>query len=196
MAAMITETSMVRYNKHQIPDSDWNAAPLRSLIRHIVETHHAFLQTELGALERLLGRCAQRTEGGALAREVHRVIQHLKRDLELQMRKEETILFPAILDLETTVAAGGKPAYSPFGSIANLSRVTVQDNDKALLAMNELRELTNDYTCTEDRESAMPGLFSRLSNLSAELNRHFHLEKDILFPRAVDLETKGQSHCQ
>ena len=48
------------------------------------------------------------SDGSALP-DLHRMIRHLRRDLELQMRKEETILFPAILELEATVAAAGQP---------------------------------------------------------------------------------------
>jgi iron-sulfur cluster repair protein YtfE (RIC family) len=90
---------MKHHNKHQIPDPDGNAAPLRGLIKHIVETHHAYLQTELPALDKLIARLAQQCPGGAILPELHRAIKHLNRELELQMRKEETILFPAILEL-------------------------------------------------------------------------------------------------
>jgi len=196
MAAMTTETLMVRHNKHQIPDTDWNSAPLRSLIRHIVETHHAFLQTELAALEKLLGRTAQQNTSGAVVRDLHRIVQQLRRDLELQMCKEETILFPAIAALEATITTGGQPEYSPFGSVGNLSRVTAQDHCKAARTINEIRQLTNDYTCPKDCDPGLAGLFARLSNLATDLHRHFHLEKNILFPRAIDLETKGKARCQ
>src|SRR2546422_9105490 len=126
---MITETAMDRYNKHQIPDPDWNAAPFRSLIKHIVETHHAYLQTELPALEKSIGRDRRLASDGHIWPDLYRVIRHFKRDLELQMRKEETILFPAILELEATGAAGGQGEYSEFGSVGNLPRGTAQDHD-------------------------------------------------------------------
>jgi len=192
---MITETAMDRHNKHQIPDPDWNAAPLRSLIKHIVETHHAYLQTELPALEKSIGRDGRLASDGPILPDLYRAIRHLKRDLELQMRKEETILFPAILELDTTVATGAQGEYSEFGSVANLSRVTAQDHDKAARTMHEIRELTNNYTCAKDGEPGMAALFGRLAALAADLHRHIHLEKNILFPRAIDLE-RGKSRCQ
>jgi len=193
---MTTETAMVRYNKHQIPDVDWNAAPLRCLIKHIVETHHAYLQTELPRLEKLLGKRAQQSPDGVLMRDLYRIVGCLKRDLELQMRKEETILFPAVLDLEAKVAAGAQPEYSQFGSVANLSRVMAQDHDKTVRTIHEIRQLTSDYTCAKDCEPGMPDLFNRLAELASDLHRHFHLEKNILFPRAIDLETQGKTRCQ
>ena len=193
---MTIETAMVRYNQHQIPDTDWNAVPLRCLIRHIVETHHAYLQTELPALEKLLGKNSRQGKEGPLLRDLQRVIQHLKRDLELQMRKEETIVFPAVAELEAIVEAGGRMEHSQFGSMANLSRITAQDHDRAMRAIQEIRQVTGDYTCGKDCEPYMPPLFSRLANLASDLHRHFHLEKNILFPRAVDLEKRGMTRCQ
>jgi regulator of cell morphogenesis and NO signaling len=191
---MTTETAMVRYNQRQIPDTDWNSAPLRSLIKHIVETHHAYLQTELPALDKLIGRTAQQCSDGSILPDLHRAIKRLNRDLELQMRKEETILFPAILELEATVPAGGQPEYSPFGSVANLSRVTAQDHERAGRTLHEIRQLTNNYACT-NCEPGMANLIQRLGALTADLHRHIHLENDILFPRAIDLE-RGNTRCQ
>jgi len=184
----IETVRMEHHNKHQIPDPDWNTVPLRSLIKHIVETHHAYLQTELPALDKLIARLAQQCPDGTILPELHRAIKHLNRELELQMRKEETILFPAILELEATLAAGGQPDYSPFGSVANLSRATTQDHEKAARALQEIRQLTNNYTCAKDCAPGMTELIRRLATLATDLHRHVHLENDIVFPRAVDLE--------
>lgn len=184
------------HNKRQMQDPDWNAAPLCSLIKHIVETHHAYLRTELPALDKLIRRLTQHGSDGSVLPDLQRAIQHLKLDLELQMRKEESILFPAILELAATVAAGEQqPQYSQFGSVANLSRATAQDHDKAARTVEEIRRLTNNYTCARDSEPDIPTLFQRLAVLAADLHRHIHLEKNVLFPRAIDLE-RGETRCQ
>ena len=185
---------MDRNDKCPMPDPDWSAVPLRNLIKHIVDTHHAYLQKELPALDNLVGRITPRGSDGSLLPDLHRLIRHLRRDLELQMRKEETILFPAILELEATVAAGGQPEYSQFGSVANLSRATAHDHDHAARSIEEIRQLTNNYTCPIDGESGAPALCRRLATLAADLLRHIHLEKDILFPRANELE-RGDTRC-
>src|ERR1051325_11106498 len=116
---------------------DWRLAPLRDLIRHIVETHHAYLQTALPALDKLIGRIAHHGSEWSFLPDLQRTIQQLRRELELQMRKEETTLFPAILELETAAARGRHPEYSQFGSVANLSRVTTQDHEKVVRTLHE-----------------------------------------------------------
>jgi iron-sulfur cluster repair di-iron protein len=88
-------------NVKQRPEPDWQILPLRNLIKHIVDKHHAYLHSELPALDRLIGRMTTESpiDDVPLVK-LHKTIQRLKRELELQMRKEEAILFPAISDLE------------------------------------------------------------------------------------------------
>jgi regulator of cell morphogenesis and NO signaling len=193
--AIWRESAPMGNDQWEISDPDWSAAPLRSLIKHIVETHHAYLQKELPALDTLVGRIVPRgCEDSALV-DLRRLIRHLRRDLELQMRKEEAILFPAILELEATVATGKQPEYSQFGSVANLSRVTAHDHANAVRTMEEIRQLTNNYTCSKDSDAGMLQLCRRLASLAPDLLRHIHLETAILFPRANNLE-RGDTPCR
>jgi regulator of cell morphogenesis and NO signaling len=107
------------------------------------------------------------------------------------MRKEEAILFPAIVNLELTVAAGGPPIPSQFGSVSNVTRVLGQDHYKTACALDEIRELTNNFVCPSDVQLTMPALFRRLKTLAVDTHHHVHLENNVLFPRAVALE-KGE----
>jgi molybdenum cofactor biosynthesis enzyme MoaA len=61
------------------------------LVDRILETHHALLKRELPRLSKAL-----ETDGGAL----QAPFEQLKGELEVHLRKEETVLFPAIRALE------------------------------------------------------------------------------------------------
>jgi regulator of cell morphogenesis and NO signaling len=175
--------------RKQASQSDWRSVPLRVLIKHIVETHHGYLHSELPALEQLIaGILLHESSDGVPLADLHRTVQHLKRELELQMRKEEAILFPAIAELESAIVAGGQPRPSQFGSVANLSRVLGQDHHKAARELHEIRVLTNNYCCAPGVQTSIPALFRRLRYLAADMHRHVHLENNILFPRAIALE--------
>src|SRR5690349_9361297 len=100
---------------NQRDERDWSRGSLRSLITHIVESHHAYLRKELPALDTLLAM--NRPPDDSIFAEVHRLVRLLHRNLELQMRKEETILFPAILELEANPARAGHAGHSQFGSL-------------------------------------------------------------------------------
>ena len=75
-------------------------------------------------------------------------IQHLNRQLEVQMHKEDAILFPAIADLEKVVVPGGRPSGLVFGSVANPTRAMGEENNRAADATHEKSVVRNNVTCT------------------------------------------------
>lgn len=171
----------------QRQQADWRTQPLRDLIKYIIDKHHAYLHSELPALDQLTEKLAVESQSDVVLPlgKLHQSVQRLARELELQMRKEEAILFPAIVDLETN---GPQATPSQFGSVANLSRVLGQDHSKAARELGEIREITNNYHHDRGGPLAIPALFRRLRALAMDLHKHVHLENNILFPRAVTLE--------
>jgi regulator of cell morphogenesis and NO signaling len=172
---------------------DWRAVPLRRLINHIVDTHHAFLHRELPALDKYIVDHHPRDSVWPPA--LVQVFQCLKRDMEVHMRKEETILFPTIVDMQTAVASGRRPRALPFGSVANFSRVLEQEHRRTAGVLHEIRVLTNNYTCAPAASDNLQTVYRRLQAMAADVHQHIHLENNILFPRAIDLE-KGELLCQ
>jgi regulator of cell morphogenesis and NO signaling len=175
-------------------EHDWRMASLRTLIGHIVGTHHNYLRRELPALEELVSQMHAQTAGRQPAfLALYRVVHELRRDLELQVQKEEAILFPAIAELERSAASGAAPRLSQFGSVANLSRVMSKDHEKTARALREISALTDHFAILPDGPPRLAVLFERLRVFIADMHRHLHLENNILCPRAIALE-KGESY--
>lgn len=175
--------------------TDWRVTPLRTLIRHIVNTHHSYLRVELPALDKWISKILeQHPSERELLRTLQRAIQRLQRNVEVQMIKEEAILFPAISDLERAAVSGGPPSDMQFGSVANLSRVMGAENNAAASTLHEIRILTNNYTCPPEGSTALKTLLERLRSLAGQEHRHLHLENNILLPRAIVLE-QGVTAC-
>jgi regulator of cell morphogenesis and NO signaling len=172
-------------HRHKDKNSDrvWNDCPLKELIDHIVSTHHAYLRAELPALEKLAGAVGTNLPEAELVR----LVKRLNQDLELQMQKEETILFPAILALEPASRERRHIEHSKFGSVRNLAKVLGSSRSQTLKAIEEIRHLTNDYNPPMDA-NGVPCLFRRLASLDRDLHRHIYLENEILFRRAAELE--------
>lgn len=173
---------------------DWRTVPLRILIDFIVNTHHAFLHRELPVLDRCIAAHHAGSEHVWLPA-LRQMFHHLQKDMEVHMRKEESILFPTIADMETAMAAGRTPLSLPFGSVANFSRVLEQEHRQTAGVLQEIRVLTNNYTCPPRASEDLRMLFRRMQILVADVHRHIHLENNILFPRAIDLE-RGESLCR
>jgi regulator of cell morphogenesis and NO signaling len=104
------------------------------------------------------------------------------------MFKEEQILFPYIVAMaEATVQKRAVP-FAPFGTVNNPIRMMMREHDTAGQILRELRALTSDYKVPDGVCLSYQTLYQALENLEKDLHRHIHLENNILFPKAVDLE--------
>jgi regulator of cell morphogenesis and NO signaling len=180
------------FRVNRTASNPWQRATLRGLIGHIVDTHHEYLRNELPVLDGLTGRIADDPAAAkpAFLAALQTTIHELRRNLELQMQKEETILFPAIAELER-VDSSAEPCVAQFGSLANLVRVMGKEHEKALRALATISNLTNDVTPISGTGATLTVLFVRLKALIADMHRHIHLENNILYPRAIELEKGG-----
>ena len=104
------------------------------------------------------------------------------------MKKEENILFPYIKQL--ALAKKNKEQMSPsaFGSIEN--PINMMESEHTLVGgfAEKMRELSNNYTPPADACSSYTVLFAKLDEFEKDLHQHIHLENNILFPGAVQLE--------
>ncbi|HEV8131024.1 MAG TPA: iron-sulfur cluster repair di-iron protein [Acidobacteriota bacterium] len=168
---------------------DWQKRRLSDLATYIVNKHHAFVRQELPRLERLL----YEVRSAHLARHPElRDFQALLRDLALElthhMRKEEEILFPYIALLES---AADRTAVLPrpcFGTVRNPVQMMTQEHDNAGQALRRIRATTGDYAVPADGCATYRALLESLRAFEQDLHTHIHLENNILFPRACQLE--------
>jgi len=172
-------------------ERDWSQATLTELCEHIVQTHHEYLRNELPRLSDLARKVAEahgdeRPEWHTL-REVY---ESLRSELQLHMQKEEHVLFPAIMQMEQANA----PLRFPFGTVANPIRMMEYEHDNAAQALEQLRQLTNDYTPAEDACPTTRALLDALQTLEKDLHLHIHKEDNILHPRAIALEERVSRH--
>jgi regulator of cell morphogenesis and NO signaling len=168
---------------------DFQNASLPELITHILDTHHVFTKSEMDRLQ-LLADKVLAAHGGNHPELVHldELFTRLCADLKPHMFKEEHILFPCIIAL--TEAADQKRAvpYAPFGTVDNPIRRMMMEHDTAGEILRELRVLTSDYTVPADACISYKTLYQSLENFEKDLHQHIHLENNILFPKASDLE--------
>jgi regulator of cell morphogenesis and NO signaling len=75
--------------------------------------------------------------------------------------------------------------------VRNLTKVIGKSNSQTLSLVEEIRKLTNGYSPPTDANGIF-GLFQRLAGLEKNLHRHLHLENEVLFRRAAELEGEIQ----
>ncbi len=79
-----------------------------------------------------------------------------------------------------------------FGSVEQPITRMMMDHDQAGEELRELRNLTNNYTPPPAACTTWRALYRALEDLELDLHQHIHLENNILFPRALALNSEKQ----
>lgn len=165
---------------------DYNAMPLDTLAEHIVTVHHGYLKRELPRLREMSAKVARvHGESDARLEPLAEVVDALVREMESHMLKEEQMLFPVIQQLEN---ATERPE-TRFGSIANPIRMMESEHDESGDHLEQMRTLTDGFTPPDWACNTYRALLGGLHDLEMDLHQHIHKENNILFPRAIEVES-------
>jgi regulator of cell morphogenesis and NO signaling len=172
-----------------IATDEFQKLSLPELITHILETHHVFTKSEMERLQ-LLADKVLAAHGGNHPELVHldELLTRLCADLTPHMFKEEQILFPYIVTMTEAAKHNRRLPLVPFGTVNNPIRMMLREHDTAGQILRELRALTSDYKAPADACISYQTLFQALENFEKDLHQHIHLENNILFPKALELE--------
>ena len=174
-------------------DRELRSGSLAELISHIVRTHHAFVRAQIPEMKRLLEKVhSKHGANHAELTPIRDVFHGLGQELMLHLMKEENILFPYIERMEESVVQREPILPSPFGTVANPVRMMEHEHDDAGAALRSLRETSQDYAPPADACTSFRALYTALENFEKDLHQHIHLENNVLFPRALEMETKHQ----
>jgi regulator of cell morphogenesis and NO signaling len=110
----------------------------------------------------------------------------------MHMHKEEMILFPYIERYESAVDAGRTTPPVPFGTVANPIAMMEHEHNTAISALRSMRASAGGYTVRQDTADDLRALYAALQELEQDLHVHIHLENNILFPRALKLESANR----
>lgn len=157
------------------------------LVDYIVGNHHRYVRETAPTILAHAKKVA-RVHGDHRPETVRiaELFEGVVRELDQHMQKEEGILFPAIKRIAG--GAGSAPAAMPFGSIRNPIRMMEMEHQDAGNDMAEIRQLSHDFTPPEDACMTYRVLYQELHAFEQDLHQHVHLENNILFPKAVELE--------
>lgn len=171
------------------PGLDFQNASLPELITHILDTHHVFTKSEIDRLQALADKVLV-AHGGNHPELVHvdELLAQLCADLKPHMFKEEHVLFPYIMGLAEAAKQQHAGPFAPFGTVNNPVRMMMMEHDRAGQILRELRALTSDYKVPADACISYQTLYQALENFEKDLHQHIHLENNVLFPKAIDLE--------
>ena len=141
------------------------------LTRHIETRYHARHREQLPRLAELAAKVETVHSDDARAPAgLAEVLRRLIGEMEVHMKKEELILFPAI-------RKGGMPGIeNPIG-------VMRADHDHHDCEIAEIRRLTGNLTLPEGACRTWTALYEGLAAFIADLEAHIRLENEVLFPQ-------------
>jgi regulator of cell morphogenesis and NO signaling len=169
--------------------TDWRARPLIELTTYIVDEHHFFTRRELGRLSLLTAKvCSAHAANHPELLRIQSLFQSLEHDLLPHMHKEEHILFPYIERMEESLSRREPIPQAFFGTVRSPVRMMMLEHDNAGEILREIRDASQNFQVPDDGCPSYELLYQGLESFEQDLHQHIHLENNILFPRAVEME--------
>jgi regulator of cell morphogenesis and NO signaling len=170
---------------------DWSGKNLSTIASGIVTTFHACTREELMTLEPLADKVLSvHGERRSELAEVRTLLGELKGDMLPHMLKEEQVLFPYVTQLEEA-NAGHRDAPTPFfGTVKNPVRKMMEEHDRVGELLARLRVITDGYQPPESACFSYRELYRRFAEFETLTHEHIHIENNLYFPRAIELEDR------
>ena len=167
--------------------SNFGSWDLDLLTDYIVKKHHRYVAAKVPELKAYLNKIAKVHGSRHLELlKIEELFSASAYELLSHMQKEETILFPHIQKLVSTTDS----TPPPFGSVQNPIQMMMHEHEVEGERFRIIAELTDDYTPPSDACATYKVAFSMLQEFEEDLHHHIHLENNILFPKAIQLEEK------
>ena len=180
-------------NRHEAgpEEANWAGAPLADLTKHIVQKHHGYVRGAVPRISALLAKVkAKHGENHSELAAIEKEFLGLGQEMYAHMQKEEQILFPYIEKLERA-RQGQQPLEPPFfQTVRHPVHRMMEEHDSAGRALQAIRSLSTGYQTPAGACESYRQVYRSLEEFEANMHTHVHLENNILFPRAVELEAK------
>lgn len=182
---VLRELAWIEKKDHdQLPD--FTRMEIDELTRFIEKFHHEYtvdsilnIKSNIERLVRLHGRRHPELEI------IEKIFDDMAANLTVHMKHEEFILFPYIRKM---VKHRKKVGSQIFRSVTSPIATIIRDHENEGERLKKLDALTHHYTAPDDACITFKATYAAMKDLEADLHVHLHLENNILFPRATELE--------
>ena len=157
--------------------ADWFQEPLPALIDFLTSDHRSLLEANLPAMRRRIDEAIAAVGERVELRRMQAIFRYLSAGISSHVINEEHELFPVINNL------GINPAAPKLRIGQRVLRELVE-HETFRDRLRTLRELAQRLP----ENAAVSALRTALSAFSQEINRHMHLENNVLYPRAIEVE--------
>ncbi len=168
--------------------NDWQ---LDFLVDYIMNNHHQYVRRMIPVISLHTDKVASvHGKNHPETLQIADLFLAVRDELEGHMMKEERVLFPQIKQMVLNQKENSQFYPPPFGTIQNPIRMMEYEHTNAGDALQQIRELSNNYSFPEDACNTFKALYSELKEFEEDFHKHIHLENNILFPKSVELEAE------
>jgi len=159
------------------------------LADYIYNQHHIYYYEEGPVIAELVYKVsAKHGSQYPQLEEVKKLYSRLQEELKTHFLKEERVLFPFIKAMTKAKANGDFSELHVLSSVQEPVHMMEMEHDAAGELLRELRKATNDFTPPQGACNSFGLLYHKLAELEEDLHQHIHLENNILFVKALELE--------
>ncbi|MBS1550415.1 MAG: iron-sulfur cluster repair di-iron protein [Bacteroidetes bacterium] len=178
-------------NATQESSGDFNSWPLDLLADYVEKVHHSYVAEKTPVLLQFLNKVS-RVHGDRHPEliEIYQLFEDSAQDLAAHMKKEELILFPFIKKMMHAEKNNLELDNPHFGTVENPVAMMKHDHEMEGERFRQIAELSDNYQFPEDACNTYRVTYQMLEEFENDLHKHIHLENNILFPKAVELEKK------
>jgi len=171
--------------------TEYKSWPLDLLADHIEKKHHRYVEERIPVLKQYLNKINK--VHGAKHPELQQIYDLFVAsggELAMHMKKEELVLFPYIRKMVKAKQNGETLDAPRFGTVKNPIQTMMNEHDNEGERFRQIEALSDSYTPPEDACGTYKVAFAMLKEFQDDLHLHIHLENNILFPKAEELESE------
>lgn len=168
---------------------NFNQWPADVLADYVVNNHHHYIEQVTPTITNLLSKiCNVHGDRHPELLEIRDIFKKTSGELAAHMKKEELILFPFIKKLVNAHANSTNADSKLFDSVTSPIHQLNEEHLDEGEQLERMAALSNNYTPPEDACITYQTTFRLLKEYESDMHLHIHLEKNILFLKAQELE--------
>lgn len=172
-------------------DNKWSDASLVEIVHFLEERHRVINQEKMPRLQKLIDEALQDTKQDRkdIIKSLLEVFNAFKLEKIDHIEREEKILFSYIINLDVYKRSDGAKPQIPESSIENpISQIEYDHEKIEHLLLDSMREIASACLSVSKSAENLKSLCDCMQDIESEFVEHMRLEKEILFPKAIELE--------
>lgn len=159
------------------------------LADYVVNTHHVYVRKNVPELIGYAAKVAK-VHGDLHPEllEINKLVNKVGKELLEHCDEEEKVLFPLVKEILKAQQNNTKPVNQTGKSLQALVETTEEEHEQVGRDVDQIRELSNNFELPEDACASYTLLYKMLDDFENDLHTHIHLENNIMFPKAIEIE--------